>query len=335
VSFFYSLWNRGVRGELNLRSSEPAPGSPLDDLSEQVLRSGPSPAPVFEGDRMILDLRLVSPRGTRGPARMRGRVGDEELSAAAGLVPPGGVSHLETVGPLRRGPVGATGWVLETSDLIGLFARGSRAGDSEVALVLPRFAALSKRSQARELEASVAAPRSGSGNELFGVREYRPGDPLRRIHWRSSARHGELIVREYEPPGVQTVGILCDPDPPSLEAADQVARIAASEAWDCIRGGGRVVLWSPGREPTRPEESRSIWALLEWLGRYPGPAGGGDDLPLQLSDAVAVTASDSPALAEALDTVKRHGGSVRAWVVGAAELDLEIPVQKAGLQWPL
>jgi uncharacterized protein (DUF58 family) len=84
---------------------------------------------------------------------------------------------------------------------------------------------------ARELEASVTAPRSGSGNELFGVREYRPGDPLRRIHWRSSARHGELIVREYEPPGVQTVGILCDPDPPSREAADQVARLAASEAW--------------------------------------------------------------------------------------------------------
>ena len=284
---------------------------------------------------MTLDLRLVSPRGTRGPARMNGRVGEMELSAAAGLIPPGGASHLETVGPLRRGAVGATGWVLETSDLIGLFAQRSRAGDSEVALVLPRFAALSDRPQARELEASVAAPRSGSGNELFGVREYRPGDPLRRIHWRSSARHGELIVREYEPPGVQTVGILCDPDPPSAEAADQIARLAASEAWDCIRAGGRAVLWSPGREPTRPEEARSIWPLLEWLARYPVPASGVGDLPVQLSAAVAVTASDSPALVEALDTVKRRGGSVRAWVVGDVTLDADVPVQKAGLQWPI
>ena len=50
-------------------------------------------------------------------------------------------------------------------------------------------------------------------------REYRPGDPLRRIHWRSSARHGELIVREFEPPGVQTLGIFCDPSPSTPEVA--------------------------------------------------------------------------------------------------------------------
>jgi hypothetical protein len=339
ASFLYGLWNRGIRGELNVRGAESAAGSPVDDLPEHVLRAGPIPAPVFEGDRLTLDLRLVSPRGVRGPARMRGRVGDVDLSAAAGLVPAGGTSRLETVGPLRRGVVGASGWKLETSDLIGLFRQESRTADSEVALVLPRFAPLTQRPTARELEASVTAPRSGSGNELFGVREYRPGDPLRRIHWRSSARHGELIVREYEPPGVQTVGILCDPDPPSREAADQIARLAASEAWDCLRAGGRVVLWSPGCESTRPEESRSIWPLLEWLARYPVPtsaeANGDEGPPTSVSDAIAVTASSSPTLAEALDTVKRRGGSVRAWVVGDAELDTDAPVQRAGLSWPL
>ena len=337
ASFFYALWNRGVRAELNLRGAEPSPGSPIEELPDHILRTGPIAGPVFEGDRLTLDLRLVSPRGTRGPARMRGRVGDVELSAAAGLIPPAGGSHLETVGPLRRGPIGATGWVLESSDLIGLFAHRSRAIDSEVALVLPRFAALSERPHARDLEASVTAPRSGSGNELFGVREYRHGDPLRRVHWRSSARHGELIVREYEPPGVQTVGILCDSHPPSREAADQIARLAASEAWDCLRAGGRVILWSPGVEATRPEESRLIWPVLEWLARYPLPTGGEvvGDIPSQLSDAIAVTASDSPELADALETVKRRGGSVRAWVVGEAELGADVALQRAGLQWPL
>ena len=322
-----------------MRGTQPAPGSPLEEMPDRVLRTGPVPAPVFEGDRLTLDLRLVSPRGTRGPARMHGRVGEVELSAAAGLVPAAGASHLETVGPLRRGVVGAAGWELETSDLIGLFRHRTWAGDSEVALVLPLFAALTERVHARELEASVTAPRSGSGNELFGVREYRPGDPLRRIHWRSSARHGELIVREYEPPGVQTLGILCDPDPPSREAADQIARIAASEAWDCLRAGGRVVLWAPGCEPTGPEESRSIWPLLEWLAKWPLPAGaevGGDEgPPASLSDAIAVTAADNAAITEALETVSRRGGSVRAWVVGDAELETDTPVQRAGLKWPL
>src|SRR4029077_12700307 len=169
-------------------------------------------------------------------------------------------------------PILARSWVLESSDPLGFFRFRRKGADGEVGLVLPRFTALSTRPQARELEASVSAPRAGSGMELFGVREYRGGDPLRRIHWRSSARLGELVVREYEPPGVQTVAILCDPEPPTREVADQIARLAASEAWDCIRGGGRVVLWGPGLEPSLPSEARSFWALLEWLGRYSQPA---------------------------------------------------------------
>jgi uncharacterized protein (DUF58 family) len=201
-------------------------------------------------------------------------------------------------------------------------------------VVLPRFTSFEARPQARELEASVSAPRAGSGMELFGVREYRAGDPLRRIHWRSSARLGELVVREYEPPGVQTVGIFCDPSPGSTDVADQIARLAASEAWDCIRGGGRVVLWGPGLEPSLPSEARSFWALLEWLSRYPLPATGPTDLP-NVSDAVGITAGSDAPLVEALETVRQRGGRVCAWVVGDAPLDLEAPIQRAGTTWPL
>jgi uncharacterized protein (DUF58 family) len=170
--------------------------------------------------------------------------------------------------------------------------------------------------------------------ELFGVREYRPGDPLRRIHWKSSARLGELVVREYEPPGVQTVGIFCDPHPANRGVADQVARLAASEAWDCIRFGGRVVLWAPGLEPSLPSEARSLWALLEWLARYPSPAGGEEAAP-SVTDAVGVTGSADAALIEALETVQQHGGRIRAWVVGEADLEIEAPIQRVGTSWPL
>jgi uncharacterized protein (DUF58 family) len=187
--------------------------------------------------------------------------------------------------------------------------------------------------------------------ELFGVREYRAGDPLRRIHWRSSARLGQLVVREYEPPGQQTVGIFCDPSPPTPDAADQVARLAASEAWDCIREGGRVVLWAPGLEPSLPSEARNLWALLEWLARYPAPPpalrstspahhgrgdpeGSGEDFP-PVNDAIGVTSGESAALIDALETVRQRGGRVRAWVVGDAEVDLEAPLQRVGTAWPL
>ena len=40
--------------------------------------------------------------------------------------------------------------------------------------------------------------RTGAGEEYLGVRDYRPGDPPRSVHWRSTARAGHLVVREYE-----------------------------------------------------------------------------------------------------------------------------------------
>ncbi len=262
ASLIYAFWNRGLSGGLTVVGTESGTGSPMEELPEQLLGSGPR-VPVFEGDRMTVQL------------------------------------------------------------------------DSELTLVLPRFKALADRPHAREMEASVAAPRAGSGTEMFGVREYRPGDPLRRIHWRSSARHGELIVREFEPPGVQTLGIFCDPSPPTPEAADQIARIAASEAWDCLRAGGRVVLWSPGAEPSQSNESRSLWSLLEWLARYPYKADELHPQPQRVTDAIAVVSTANPDIEDAFESVRQRGGSVRAWVVGEAEVDLEVPFQRAGIAWPL
>ena len=358
AAYVYARWNwRGLRADLGLGGARPGPDSPIEALPEQLLRSGPLPAPLFEGDHADIELRLTTTGSSRGPARLSGSVGGVEVSAATGVVPRAGWVERRTLGPLGRGAIVASNWVLESSDPLGFFRFRRTGTNGEVGLVLPRFASLSSSPQARELEASVSAPRSGSGMELFGVREYRPGDPLRRIHWRSSARLGELVVREYEPPGVQTVGIFCDPHPPSREAADQVARLAASEAWDCIRGGGRVVLWAPGLEPSQPSEARSLWALLEWLARYPAPTGGanwtsppalvppalragapeesGEDTAPSVNDAVGVTAGDSTALIEALETVQQRGGRIRAWVVGEAELEIEAPVQRVGTAWPL
>ena len=43
-----------------------------------------------------------------------------------------------------------------------------------------------------------AASKSGGSEEFFGTREYRQGDSLRYIHWPSTARHSQLIVKEFE-----------------------------------------------------------------------------------------------------------------------------------------
>jgi hypothetical protein len=336
AAYIYARWNwTGLHADYGVKGVRHGPDSPWSELPEAVLRSAPDPV-IFERDHVTMQLALRSRGAARGPARIKGFIEGTELSVAAGLVPKRGWMEEAEVGPIGRGPIQAKSWLLEATDPLGLFRFRRKDPDSEAELALPLFASLARRTQVRELEASVAAPRAGSGTEMFGVREYRPGDPLRRIHWRSSARHGELIVREFEPPGVQTLGIFCDPSPPTPEAADQIARIAASEAWDCLRAGGRVVLWSPGAEPSRPEHARSLWPLLEWLARYPYAADLTAPLSPRVGDAIAVTASPDADIDDALDTIRLRGGTVRAWVVGEADLEVvDVPVQRAGLEWPL
>lgn len=50
-------------------------------------------------------------------------------------------------------------------------------------------------------EVRARPPKAGVGVDFLNVREYRRGDRVRRIHWRASARHDELFVREMEHEG--------------------------------------------------------------------------------------------------------------------------------------
>jgi uncharacterized protein (DUF58 family) len=57
---------------------------------------------------------------------------------------------------------------------------------------------------------------SGMGRDFYGIREYRPTDGMRMIHWRASARNGKLMVREFQENSVIHVTILLDSDAASL-----------------------------------------------------------------------------------------------------------------------
>jgi uncharacterized protein (DUF58 family) len=49
--------------------------------------------------------------------------------------------------------------------------------------------------QRRQLGRSPMRHR-GAGSETYGVREYRAGDPLAKVHWKATARHGRMLTRE-------------------------------------------------------------------------------------------------------------------------------------------
>jgi uncharacterized protein (DUF58 family) len=72
-----------------------------------------------------------------------------------------------------------------------------------------------------------------SGLEPFGVREYVEGEPLRAVHWPSSARRGELMVRELEDAPRDSLAVLLDVDATAVagragaSSLDAAVRVAA------------------------------------------------------------------------------------------------------------
>ena len=334
ASFAYAVWNaHGIRSGLRVAGVEAGDLSPVHELPEALFRDAPLPAPAFEGDSVILELALGTEGGQRGPARLSASVGGIEIEAGTGLVPGGGWRAERRLGPLKRGPIIASDLLLEAGDPLGFFRGGRRSEGGEVAAVFPLFTSLSEQVRVREVESVLTATRPGHGNELYGVREYRSGDPLRRIHWKTSARRGELVVREFEPPGLRVVALLLEESPAGPEVADQLARLAASEAWDCLRSGGRVTLWAPGCEALPVEEGRSLWSVLEWLARYPALPADPVGIVPHANEAIGFCSTAGGALATELDRLVARGVDVRAWVVGDASV--AVPHRRAGLSWPL
>jgi uncharacterized protein (DUF58 family) len=86
--------------------------------------------------------------------------------------------------------------------------------------------------------------RRHSGFELHGVREYEQGESLRRVHWRSTARRGQLMVKELEDAPRDEIAVVLDADAASVvgESFDVQVRAAGSILESYVRRGRRSVL---------------------------------------------------------------------------------------------
>ena len=98
----------------------------------------------------------------------------------------------------RRGLYTLTGYRIATKFPFALF-RKSRDVDAPLdVLVYPARVAVPRPAPKTTSRGEATANRLGRRGEFFGLRERRSGDDRRDIHWRSSARTGRLLVREYE-----------------------------------------------------------------------------------------------------------------------------------------
>lgn len=84
-------------------------------------------------------------------------------------------------------------------DFLGLFSFRPQIPETGRIAVMPKPTPPSKLPDLGGLAAASYRPKPGGGfSEIHELREYRPGDPLRSVHWKVSAKTDDLIVREAE-----------------------------------------------------------------------------------------------------------------------------------------
>jgi len=147
--------------------------------------------------------------------RLRQRLqGATPAIASIGELPSGAQSRaMLAIAPLRRGWLHFDAVRLLQAEPLGLchavltLPLSDRLLSRPAVVAMPAFSLPVPSARSR---ASGQAQRRGDGLEFFALRDYRPGDPLKHIDWRTSARRGQPIVRQFAADTRQTPRILVD-----------------------------------------------------------------------------------------------------------------------------
>ena len=129
---------------------------------------------------------------------------------------------------LRRGERELGPATVAARDVFGLVEEASEIRGTDSVLVYPRVYRLSPwgRNSLRRLE---EFGRSRQREEFEELREYSPGDPLRDIHWKTTAKRDELVVKEFAAEAeAETVTLSAGA---TIGAADEMAEAVASLAF--------------------------------------------------------------------------------------------------------
>ncbi len=116
--------------------------------------------------------------------------------------------------PLRRGYMQLGGYTIHRLDPLGLFKNEVFISDAERLLVLPKMFPVVQTDSigARKYHQGglTSAASCGESGEFVSLREYRPGDPVKNIDWKVTARVGSTIVRQYQDEYFSRHGLVLD-----------------------------------------------------------------------------------------------------------------------------
>jgi len=179
----------------------------------------------------------------------------------------------------------ARGWLklpslwLESSDALGLFrARLERTFPLQVLIypapeldppARPDPRPRADQSASARAGKSVLHP-SGEGEDFAGLRPYQPGDPLRRIAWRQSAKGEALLTKQFETPTSSTLWLSWNALPAQLALEPRLSRLTAW-ALGAERGSAPYALKLPGQTLEPGQGEGHLRRVLTALALYQMP----------------------------------------------------------------
>lgn len=276
-----------------------------------------SPARVQAGDESLVELSVTN-IGRRRSAivELRDPVDGGPRRARlllAPLLPGAGERATYRIPTDRRGVLTVGPLEARRFDPLGLASTARVAAPEtellvypavEVLLALPHAPGDDRRGGSRQATAT-----GQSGEDFYALRPWVIGDDLRRVHWPSTARRDELMVRQHDVPWQGRATVLLDVRAAHHhgESLEQAVSAAASILISCGRSGSMVRLVSTdGADSGLGAGPAHLDALLDRLARIRAFDGEVPDLP-DTSGAVAlIVTADVPSADVAL--LARRGG---------------------------
>jgi uncharacterized protein (DUF58 family) len=265
------------------------------------------------------------------PRYMRYAGSSQDDSAFIKELWPGETARVKyIVEPQKRGLHRVGPLTVTATDVFGFSAMSATVpGQSDILVypeILPVSSNLLSSGAATGWRDEANARSRGDGTDFTGVREYRPGDELRRINWKTTARTGSLVVTEYAQGYASDLTIVLDRQASAyadsgigvVSAFEYGVKIATTIGATALRDGSVVRLIASASSAADADELREwseISVLLDRMARVEpdGDADLADQLaavsgstkPGSILVVITPRSSDDQALQEELDCWRR------------------------------
>jgi uncharacterized protein (DUF58 family) len=209
------------------------------------------PDRVERGGRAGITLRVHNP-GSRRQAGFTAvdRVGADRVTVAVRSLAAGAEqTYLNELPTGRRGRHEVGPLSLRRADALGLGRSELFIGETATLWVYPRTHPVRALASGLPLhhhdgEATENSPRGSL--DIREVRPYLPGDEVRHLHWKATARTGQLMIRDYADPHQPRFTVLLDNRIPSPEEFEEAVELTASLVVAAANADHRCQLVTPG-----------------------------------------------------------------------------------------